>query len=128
MLIHFWLSFCSPYAAGFSPQPIGNKRLLYMESYIELPKEYWQYISSGDRIRYTDIDGADHSGGIITKNPATLSDDYYTFRVGYNPVKYFNVRKSNIEKIFIEVNATNRFIIDSIKTIIKRLDKLEKHK
>lgn len=99
-----------------------------MESYIELPKEYWQYISSGDRIRYIDVDQVEHSGGKITNNPPALSDDYFTFLASYTPKKYFNVRKSNITKIFIEVNATNRFIIDSIKLLMKRIDALEKRK
>jgi hypothetical protein len=27
ILLFFWLSFCSPYSAGFSPQLIGNKSL-----------------------------------------------------------------------------------------------------
>jgi hypothetical protein len=47
-------------------------------------------------------------------------------RVGYNPVKYFNVRISNIDKIYIEVDAATRFILETLNTVIKRLDKLEK--
>lgn len=97
-----------------------------MESYIELPKDYWAYLNSGSRIRYTDVDGVEHSGGVITKNPVTLSDEYITMRVGYNPVKYFNVRISNIDKIYIEVDAATRFILETLNIVIKRLDKLEK--
>lgn len=115
------------------PRAFGGRRVLSeaeqlesLKGYLEVPREYIEYIKYGTYVRYVTEGDGYHPGGLVQKNPFDATGasgspvrymKLHAGKPGTKDYKTWSLRYDEIVRIYTKPNEHTKILIDNIQRI-----------